>query len=242
MALLGLLCFSASLLASLVVGTRLLFLARRTRELPELAIAIAFLAGGVVGYTLVVLAAMNRIPADYTVSVGFLSSLGIQTGGLAIAFFTRRVFRPTERWAGIAFATLCAAGLVAVLGRFLDSPEVPRGPIGFWFGMAGTLGCYAWACYESLRYHAQLRRRLKLGLADPAVTHRVFLWAIGSGATTVISLFYVWLRLMGLRAFPPAVQVFLYLVSLATAIAIWLAFFPPAAYQRRFQRESVPTH
>jgi hypothetical protein len=240
-ALLGLICFAVTLLARLVVGTRLLLLARRTRELPELAIAIAFLAGGVVGSLLGFVAMMNYVPTDYVVAVGFVSSAGTQVSSLAIAFFTWRVFRPQARWAGPAFATLCAISIVAVLGRLLDTPEVPRGPIGFWSGLTCAVVTYTWTAYEALRYHGLLRRRLHLGLADAAVAHRILLWGVASGCTTGTALVTLGIRVAGLETFPPAVQLAMYGFGFAAAVAIWLAFFPPAIYQRRFQQRTATT-
>ena len=241
MALLGLLCFAVTLLARFVVGARLLLLARRTRELPELAIAIAFLAGGVVGSLLGFVAMMNYVPAEYVVAVGVVSSAGVQVSTLAIAFFNWRVFRPHALWAACIFATVCAIAVVAVLGRLLDTPESPRGPVGFWSGMASVLVTYGWTTYEALHYHALLRRRLHLGLADAAVTQRILLWGIGSGCTTGVSLVTLGIRVAGLQTFPPAVQLVMYALGFATAAAIWLAFFPPAIYRRRFQQQSTAT-
>ena len=54
MELFALVGLSAYCLVSLVVGIRLLLLARRTRELPELLIGLAFLTGGAIGYTILV--------------------------------------------------------------------------------------------------------------------------------------------------------------------------------------------
>lgn len=241
MALLGLLCFAVTLLARFVVGTRLLLLARRTRELPELAIAIAFLAGGVVGSLLGFVAMMNYVPPEYLVAVGVVSSAGIQVSCLAITFFTWRVFRPQARWAASVFASVCAIAVVAILGRLLDTPEAPRGPVGFWSGMASVLVTYVWTAYEALHYHAQLRRRLHLGLADAAVTQRVLLWGVGAASTTGVSLISLGVRVAGLQTFPPAAQLSTYALGFATATAIWLAFFPPAFYQRRFQRQPTAT-
>jgi hypothetical protein len=240
-ALLGLLCFVVTLLARFVVGARLLLLARRTRELPELAMAIAFLAGGVVGSLLGFVAMMNYVPTDYVVAVGVVSSAGVQLSTLAIVFFNWRVFRPQARWAASFFAITCAIAIVAVLGRLVDTPEAPRGPIGFWSGMASVLLTYTWTTYEALRYYGLLRRRLHLGLADPAVAHRILLWGIAAGCTTGTSLVTLGIRVAGLQTFPPAVQLAMYALGFAAATAIWLAFFPPAIYQRRFQQRPATT-
>ena len=58
--LLGLLGFGTFLTVSVVVGTRLLLLARRTRKLPELAIGLNFILAGAVGYALLLAAESMR--------------------------------------------------------------------------------------------------------------------------------------------------------------------------------------
>ena len=64
-------------------------------------------------------------------------------------------------------------------------------------GPGGTLTsalCTAnllWGAVESLRYYALMRRRLRLGLADPLVTNRFLLWGLGIGAAGVGSLISV---------------------------------------------------
>ena len=42
-----------------------------------------------------------------------------------------------------------------------------------------------WGAAESLRYFSMMRRRAKLGLADPLVTNRFLLWGLGIGAAMV---------------------------------------------------------
>ncbi|MBW2233217.1 MAG: hypothetical protein JRH17_22765 [Deltaproteobacteria bacterium] len=59
------------------IGVRLLLLARRTREAPELLMGLAFLVGGCVGYVLEVLAQDGAtLPADWAQPAWLLGRLG----------------------------------------------------------------------------------------------------------------------------------------------------------------------
>ena len=89
-----------------------------------------------------------------------------------------------------------------------------------------------WAAAEAFRYSAMLRRRVALGLSEPGIAHRFWLWGIGAAAQTlVISLdFGSWLvHGSGLDQLPLGVAATA-LIGLVGSIAVALAFFPPARY------------
>jgi hypothetical protein len=98
--------------------------------------------------------------------------------------------------------------------------------------LSGSVWC--WTAVEALRYHAMLRRRVTLGLADPVVANRMFLFglmaAVGVGCVAVDgALLY--------SGIPRARDVFLPLVTtlsgLVTSACTLLAFWPPTAYVAR---------
>lgn len=234
---------AAFALASLAVGSRLLWLARRTRQLPELLMGTAFLAGGALGSLLSAFARVEGLLNDglrgpvYTAS-RLLSTLAT----LAILVAVWRIFRPRERWAGgaVALGTALLAGYgigdVAVRG-----PTDPPGGWAWWAGVGVMIGAYAWTSVESFRYHALLRRRLALGLADAAVANRILLWGCGSGAIAVLAAVSTLTRfLAGQNGALPGLRLFTSAMGLACAVCIWLAFFPPAWYARRFRAAPPP--
>ena len=90
----------------------------------------------------------------------------------------------------------------------------------------------AWAGVESMRYHLQLERRLRLALADPVVSDRLRLWALGmlaAASITLIDMMLVELHGGGLATTPLGGWV-LGLLGTTASAAIWLAFLPPRAY------------
>jgi hypothetical protein len=93
---------------------------------------------------------------------------------------------------------------------------------------------------ESLRYHALLRRRMALGLADPVVTNRFFVWGVGSGATCILVLILTGLYLQGhtLMTNSPAASVVVTLCGIAYTVVPVLTFAPPTAYLRFVERRA----
>ena len=91
---------------------------------------------------------------------------------------------------------------------------------------------------EALLYWRKMRRRLRLGLADPVVTNRFFLWGLGAGAAGVGSAVGIGAQLAtGLTPLEiPWVTLSSSLHGLTAAIAMWLAFLPTDGY-RRFLRQ-----
>ena len=92
----------------------------------------------------------------------------------------------------------------------------------------------AWSTFECFRYSAMLKRRAEIGLAQPMVAHRFSLWGIGAGAQVAVLTFELgsWF-VTGNSLTSAALGLhFTSALGLAGTVAIALAFFPPAAYER----------
>jgi hypothetical protein len=229
---------AAFILAGSVVGARLLLLAARTRELPDFLVGFSLFELSAIAYPLVLYGAFSDLSLADAKRVSALShsSLGI---GLACAFlFTQRVFRPGASWA-IAFAgggiALLGYGLVAGIAFVLRAPDragmsSPDSPV-IWLQLAAVLA-YTWSATEGFRCWAQARRRMRLGLADPVVVNRFLLWGF-VGAASILSVApALVLRLAGDGAFTsPISRLCTALGGLTAAIALQLAFLPPARYR-----------
>ena len=234
-------------LASLVMGFRLLRLARRTRELPEFAIGLALFLMGGFGYPLVSVARLaTGIPEGLRVALFLVSVLFNLVGTLAVCVFNWRVFRPTQRWAPCL--TLVFSGAVAgALGLQSVAPGLAAAALhnegtGYHLFMALLGTPIAWAAFESLRYHDLLRKRARLGLADPVVVNRILLWGAGMLSAFVISIVSSALAFSGVDvATTPIGAVVIAPLGLIAAACVWLAFLPPAAYTRRFSERASPS-
>jgi hypothetical protein len=235
-----------AVLTSWIVGGRLLWLARRTRQAPELLIGGAlFLAGGVWSPLVAVGRQATGLSDELRAALVAVGALAGVAGMTMLAVFNWRVFRPQERWAAALAGTI---GL-ALLGHFAaqslmlgwtDFARSERGPwlFGTWLGV----GIYAWSTYEAWRQYRMLARRRALGLADPVVTDRMRLWALsmtsafaGAGVLAVCQLLGIPVggTLLGLSVSAA--------IALLASSFLWLAFLPPAAYVARVRAAAEGT-
>jgi hypothetical protein len=224
--------FVAFVAASAWVGARLLALAARTREVPELAIGSALVLGAT-GFTgLIAAFRLHLVPEPALATVYAVSTGASAIGVLALELGTWTLFRPGSRAVAVAFA-LSAVTLLAsvVAGVATFRPDGHRTAFVFWsFNCVGA-AAYAWGAAECFHYHALLRRRARIGLSDLSLAHRFLLWAIaGCGGAAVFGAGMFGRAVIG---GPHAAVAFAQsLAGLVAAVAIWLAFFPPRAYLR----------
>jgi hypothetical protein len=226
-------------LVCLVIGPRLLLLARRTRALPELVMGSSLLLMGGIGYPLTSVA-RQAAPLSDSARTGFMIAAHVcmVTGAFSMAVFNWRVFRADARWARrLTLGTaLVLAALFAAQGV---SPGFEAGalrgdglPLVLINLVVAANSC--WSMVESLAYRRKLALRRRLGLGDPLVEDRLRLWAAAMGGAAAISLWTTWLHALGVD---PAASAAGALVigpfGLASATAVALAFFPPAGYRRR---------
>ncbi len=225
------------------VGLKLLLLARRTRELPEFTVGLGFFLVALVGYPLGLAALAPGVDPAAARLAFAVGTVAVSVGSASIFVFTWRVFQPDQLWARLlAWAAIAGLAVVAWLGisdveagqnggRLVDLWLVPRQLI---VGVS-----YTWTAIESLRWFGLLRRRLRLGLADPVVANRFLLWGLSGvfasggiiGSTAV--------ALTGHDpAGHPVSMLCIGLAGFATSISIYLAFLPPLAYQRRIAAAS----
>jgi len=223
-------------LVSLVVALRLLLLASRTRQLPEFLIGLSFLAGGVLG----------RGPVGAAVSADSLPEtlrVGLYMGGrfmlviccLAIALMAWRVFQRDQAWAkGLFLVLLAVLAIHSAIDVFVTRPGTPLyESFGYWIGTIAKTGAFAWASWEAIRYYGMLRRRVSLGLANPAVANRIALWGVAAGLIAFLFLMTPVAQLVtGVAQGNPALSMVQSLIGLSVALCIALAFFPPRAYVR----------
>ena len=229
--------FAVFFVASLGVGVRLLLLWRRTRQLPELLIGVGVLGIGPVGFGLSTIAEALR-PAHPAVAQAIFAPalLALAIGAISKYLFNWRVYHPSNRavkrfvWAmaGLAAGVYLADGVVT---RFRSPWDLNP---GYFARSAFQIGCLLWGSAESLRYWVMMRRRLRLGLADPIVTNRFFLWGLGAGAAGIGTAVGIGMQAVtGVSALEhPGIMLSSSLHGLVAAIAMWLAFVPNARYRR----------
>jgi hypothetical protein len=241
----------AYLVAMATLGIRLALLARRTRQLPEALLAVHFLASCTIGYVLqgsghAIALEPDASPALFgpILAVGHLASV-IGVGSVLV--FNYRVFRRGTRL-GVALLAIGAALLVGGYVGYAATGGFSHGRANgfpYWVLYAGFTATSVWTLVEPLAYFAALRRRARLGLADPVVANRFLLWGIGSAARfgmLVIGLIGM-LSLTGdasdIAAFAAPTFLASGAAGLAVATSYWLAFFPPRPYRAWIARRAA---
>lgn len=229
------LLFFADMAIMLSVGGRLLAAAARNRRAAEAGIgsSAGFGAIGVI-LGLVATLVLQRDPGVFGLWAAGRVFTAAGIAGLSIG--TWRIYYPDHTGAAAvaaAIGALAATGCaIETLAGFIPAPG--ESGTGRLLSSCAALVSYAWGAAEALRYHGRLRRRLRLGLADPAIAHRFLLWGVSGVCATAsvltTSLFRHGLgRELSSTAVPfAAVQVALFVA----AVCLWLAFYPPAPYRR----------
>jgi hypothetical protein len=228
---------AAFVAASLVLGTKLVRLWRRTRELPELCVGLSFLLGGGLAYVawsvLAIGGATGAAPRMLApiLLVGLLATCaGAIANGVAIA----RIYRPGARWTAPLLAVLGVVMLAGMAGTIVIPP--PRSSAAFWTGLLATVPIWTWAAAESFALARTLNRRAKIGLADPVVVSRILFWGVSAAIVTTMTLLAFVARLLAGPVQPPAVGAVNALLGMGSALVIWLGFFPPRAFRERLAR------
>jgi hypothetical protein len=228
--------FVAFFVVALVVGVRLLLLARRTRELPELLMGVGVLGIGPVGFGFMVAAQQAGSNAALQTGLLGIGTFAVAAGALAKYIFNWRVYHPDS---------LISGAIVVAAGLFLFGSSVQAGfatgfapeaevSVQYLIRSSLQIGCLLWGSVESLLYWRKMRLRMGLGLADPVVTNRFLMWAIGAGAAGLGSAVGTVTQIVtGQNSMAVGwVMASSSLHGLVAAIAIGLAFIPPAAYLR----------
>lgn len=212
---------------SIVVGARLIALHRRTRAWPELLLGGMLLLSTGVGYPLRI--AAERAGSESMGALVLASNVAIGVGYSLLFVFTWRVFRPQATWARVLAASGVIMllwgsvhGLFGIIGRQIGEQLFQAGPV---------LVAGLWTACESLRYHGMMRRRVKLGIGDVAVSNRFLLWGLmGLSQTLGVAVS------MGMTAVKPDVFVdagmllFASTSGIVQAMLLVLAFVPPRFY------------
>jgi hypothetical protein len=226
-----------------LLSLRLFRLAGRTRELPELLVGTYFV---VVPFAISLAIRVDRFDPALAPAVRATSNGLFTLGGVALLLFAWCVFRREAGWAralawggSAALVGLWAAGFPA--GSYRSSSS--------FFLLLPAYASYFWVFFESLRYYGLLRRRQRLGLADPVLTNRFLLFAIWTGsvaAITVLGLAGAAAQLSqgatpdGAGLANPVILGLTRALAVPIAVAIWLTFLAPARYHAWLRGRTTP--
>jgi hypothetical protein len=236
--------------AAFVLAVHLLGRARRRRDLAPFLLGVNLLFAMGFGYLLCsagMAAAFLSQQGSPRLIAGLLGAGYAATilGLVAALIFQWRVFWPGERWPLALMAAFLCAMVVGWIGYAASGGLATGRYQGGWVWLlyAGMLATNLWVGIEPLVYHAKLRKRVPLGLAEPLVADRFLLWGLGSLARAAMILMgplsELALDRLGADArlsYASVVLVAASLLGLATSVAYWLTFNPTAAYARWAER------
>jgi hypothetical protein len=227
-----------------VVSVRLLLLARRTRQAPELLIGLGLLlAGGLWSPLMAVGRQATTLPDALRAALVIAGALCGLCGMSCIAIFNWRVFRPS----GALPVVLVLASIGALVGiaaaqtlgpGWLHFAREERGP---WTN-ASALGAaiYLWSCIEAGRQHAMLKRRLRIGLADPVVTDRMRIFTLLMSSSFFASSVFAVFQTLHIPVAGTTLGLWLTAaVSILISLFLCLAFVPPAGYLDLVRRRAA---
>jgi hypothetical protein len=216
------------LVVSLVVGARLLVLARRTRRLPELLIGAGFVVGGALGYAPEnLILHTDWVTPVWRPAVTIGSGAAIRLSALLMAVFTWRVFRPGEPWAAAfsaALALLLLAGWIAYPGPWGLAADAWQWRWSLFTSVVRS-AAFGWSAVESLRAARAARRRAALGLADAVGAERLRLWGVAMTAVALMSSVPLGTRTVTVLAGHPLVSACESLLGVVAAAAMARTFF-----------------
>jgi hypothetical protein len=231
---------------TLLAAGRLLLIWRETRGLPELLIAGLIVGVGTIGVGCGFVISQLPLTGALRNVASFVPTTGVLFGMTSLCVFTWKVYRPAS--VGARLAAVALVGPLAALQAYAlvrGSVTVLTEPLIASVSSVLYTTTMVWSAVEAILYWTRMRKRVKLGLADPMVTNRLLLWAIATGTAGVgIAIGAVARIGFGVGADGGASWV---LISYAahgsvSAIAFWLAFKPPRAYARWIERGSaIPT-
>jgi hypothetical protein len=225
------------------VGIRLYRLSRRTRQAPEYLVALTFLAWACSF-------AIYDIPYLFTPegesvhpAAAYGSLLAVNVGNIALALFTREVFRKRERWAtwlvvAIALLMVCGSAGTAWVGDWEQINPVANP--GYWLQTVGGLAPSVWMCIEGFSQYRSARLRRKLGLCEPLTCQNFLLWGVAGALWMGLEFVLVAQDHFYLSAgeLSGALGIANGLLEIVPIALMWLVFFPPAAYRRWIEREA----
>ena len=235
-------------------GLRLLTLAWKTREAPELLCGLYFIGASICISLRVLGTSLQWSDPELSLSLNSVGHVALASGTIFMAVFTQRVFHAASPGAK-AFAGVTIAAIIGTtFHSFLSGQIVVENSFSLVATNTARIVPTAWAFVESFRYWRAMKRRANLGISDPVVTNRFLLWSLWTGGVSGLPLVALMVRVAGLIMFgddalnesnggelaPQAMALirlaFLVIVPVSVT-ALSLSFFPPRTYLARLRAQ-----
>jgi hypothetical protein len=226
-----------------VLGARLVRLGIRTRSAAEWLLGLSFLTWAL-SYTLwvfaIVLQGQSALESQFLIA----SRLTTNLGGICFVFFPLLAFRRGSTWAKWLSASVAICLIIGSVGSgWAGDPEgiAPLTNVWWWFDWIGEIAPAIWIGVEGLHHYGMTRPRVRLGLCEPIVGHRYLLWGI-AGVFWILLDFVIigqYVEFWATHSWSATLDKFVGFCEIAALAMVWMAYFAPAAYQRRINASAV---
>lgn len=248
------------------IGVRLLRLPTTDRLSGERLLGLYFVISQVLGSVIMIGAygawsAMGQVEnPGWMIASHAVGQALTGLGAILILFFTTKTFRPDSASARAAAWGISLTLVVSLTARALHEGFEIKVEPGFfhWLGFGCRQAAFAWIALEAVAYWLRMRRRTKLGLAEPLVTNRFALWSIWALSSMASSFSEPLARLIYRLQVGDSIHAATSIQDVAgsiitttllvtqvftgvSAIALFLTFFPTEAYRRLIERRAAQT-
>jgi hypothetical protein len=234
---------AAAGLVYFVLGARLVRLGIRTRSAAEGLLGLSFLIW-MLSYALWVITVAGQVQPALESQLHIGSRLATNLGGVGFAFFPFLVFRRGQTWAKWLSASIAICLIFGSAGSgWAGDPEglEPLTNVWWWFDWIGEIAPAIWIGVEGLHHYGTTRTRVRLGLCEPIVGHRYLLWGIAGVFWTLLDFVIVgqYVEFWATHSWSATLDRFVGFCEIAALTMVWLAYFTPAAYQRKINAPAV---
>ncbi len=230
-------------LAYFAVGARLLRLGIRTRSASEWVLGLTFLIWALSFALWLIAITLQGQPALES-QLLIESRIANNLGGIGMAYFPLLAFRRGSTWAKRLSVSIAICLIVGTAGSiWAGDPQGVEPLTNFWWWpeWIGTIAPAIWIGVEGLHHYGMTRPRVRLGLCEPIVGHRYLLWGIAGVFWILLDFVTVgqYVEFWATQSWSTTLDNLVGFFEIAALAMIWLAFFAPAAYQRRINRSAV---
>ncbi len=234
---------AAAGLAYLVLGARLVVLGIRTRSAAERLLGLVFLFWSL-SFALWVIAIALQVQPALESQILITSRVANNLGGVGIAAFPLLAFRRGSTWEHRLFTSIAICLIVGTAGSiWVGDPEGIEPFTNFWWWpeWIGTITPSIWIGAEGLHHYGTTRPRVRLGLCEPIVGHRYLLLGIAGMFWTLLDSVTIvhYVEFWATGSWSATWDIFIGFCEIAALAMIWMAYFTPAAYQRKINASAV---
>jgi hypothetical protein len=234
---------AAAGLVYFVLGARLVRLGIRTRSATEKLLGLTFLIWTLT-YVFLVIAIVSKSQPALESQFYIASHIATNVGEIGLAYFTLLAFRRGSTWAQWLFAIVTICLVVGTAGSiWVGDPGgvKPLTNAWWWCEWIGETATTVWIGAEGLHHYGTSRRRVRLGLCEPIVSHRYLLWGLAGVFWTLLGFVSVghYVEFWATHSWSANLDNLVGFCEIAALVMIWLAYFAPAAYQRKINASAV---